>query len=902
MFEVNHLKGVFSIPVLNSPAMLDERNYESTIETVKTTVTASGIRPHSLGKSIGWGTQSSPKASMPLSSQPIRLLHHLARSGGTLISRCLASMQGVTLLSEINPAGTQHFNPMVQARNWHDLVTDEEVRRYCESEDFDFQSAMRLIRDRCHAKDNRVLVLRDWSHIDFIGFPFNQRPTLQFELRNALTNADEDGVRSVASVRHPIDQYLSMRRLAVLSNSWNEELVWRGIRVFAEAIQGMPWIRFEDFLRKPDETLEFVCHHWGIPLDASYRTRWHQYPHITGDMKTAPSPTIEPRSRRPVADEDWKRFATNPDFFRTLDILGYPTPARFRPTVFTMPTDPTTEKNGKAGKSLTTDHWIQQAHTKLSEGDPDGAIAELKRALQIDPACERASNDLIDALLQTGEHRLALAETGRILDLDPLQEGALRQHVLCLEQLGRKFDAIPLRRRLVELCPEDRENQFTLANLLTGVGGTDESIALYRDLLSAGAGQSHEPNWDGAATNYLLNLNYSDRLSPAEIANEHFRVGMRFAERPRVDIHRSAPADGRVRVGYLSSDLYVHPVGKIMRSILPCHDRSQFQITTYYDNADRDGLTAQIEQDVETFRHVGNWSDDRLAQQIDEDQIDVLFDLGGYTAGGNRLRILARRAAPVQISFLGYPNTSALPTIDYRITDRMADPPGLTDRLYGERSLYLESGFLSWCPYDLVRNVTSERTGTARIGSFNNVAKISPRALRCWAEIMCRTPGIHLVLKYGDRFGAEIVCDRYRRMFAEYGVLPDRLEFRRTSDTLQGHLELMADVDLALDSFPYQGTMTSLECLSVGTPVLSLCGDYYAHRATSAMMMRLELQELIASDPEEYVELAVQLLADLPTLRQMRPEIRDRFLASDLTRPERFVHELESTLLRLTRS
>ena len=317
-------------------------------------------------------------------------------------------------------------------------------------------------------------------------------------------------------------------------------------------------------------------------------------------------------------------------------------------------------------------------------------------------------------------------------------------------------------------------------------------------------------------------------------------------------------------------------------------------------------MSKQCAELVDGYHDVTAWSDDRLYDQIMKDEIDVLVDLGAYTAGGNRLRVFARRAAPIQISFLGYPNTSALQTIDYRVTDRFADPPGLTDRLYGEQSLWFDSGFLAWEPYEAVAKVRqslgdSTRSGPPRLGTFNNISKISTSAIRCWAQILRRSPDATLAFKYGDRYGVHIVRDRVCRLFAEHGVCSDRLEFMPLAETLQDHLSVMADVDLALDSFPYQGTMTSLECLSVGTPVLSLAGDFYAHRATSAMMMRLGMIELVAETQESYVELATQLLADPEMLRQMRFDLADAFHKSDLVNTKQFVSEWESKLRELVK-
>ncbi|MGB7345718.1 MAG: hypothetical protein WBD20_15995, partial [Pirellulaceae bacterium] len=256
-------------------------------------------------------------------------------------------------------------------------------------------------------------------------------------------------------------------------------------------------------------------------------------------------------------------------------------------------------------------------------------------------------------------------------------------------------------------------------------------------------------------------------------------------------------------------------------------------------------------------------------------------------------------------SFLGYPNTSAIPCMDYHFTDRFADPPGLTDHLYGEQLVWLQHAMLAWRPYEITDEIRQEVLGELRddefandrkpvLGLFNNVAKISPTALQTYATIMRRVPQAKLILKYGDRYGVRVLQDRYRREFAAHGVLPHRLEFRTQAETLEQHLRTLASVDLALDSFPYQGTMTSLECLSVGTPIVSCCGDYYAHRATSAMMMRMGLFELVAADADEYAEIAVQLLYDLPSLRAMRSVVDERFRDSTLADPVGLTRELES--------
>ncbi len=453
---------------------------------------------------------------------------------------------------------------------------------------------------------------------------------------------------------------------------------------------------------------------------------------------------------------------------------------------------------------------------------------------------------------------------------------------------GRRFDSIIHRRRLAQVVPQHLDNLFQISLLLVGVGEIDEAISYCRRLLEL------NPDHRGAAANYLLYLNYSDGHSTAEIAKEHFRLGMRLSERAeRVD-KRVRTINERIRIGYLASDFYTHPVGKLMLPILQSHDREQFDIRVFHGGKKSDALTQAISATVDELTVIHQWSDDRVVETIRAQGIDVLVDLGGYTGGGNRLRALSRRVAPVQASFLGYPNTSALPTIDFHLTDRLADPPGLADRMYGERLVWLRHSHVAWRPYGIAAEIIASPSPCPMLGVFNNVAKISLRAISTYAEILRRVPEAKIVFKYGDRFGVRVLQDRYRREFASHGVLPDRLEFRSRSETLKGHLQTMANVDLALDSFPYQGTMTSLECLSVGTPTLSCCGDFYAHRATSAMMIRMGIQELVAETAAEYSEIAVELLHHMDDLRALREQVRESFYASALADPAGLVRELES--------
>ncbi len=482
-----------------------------------------------------------------------------------------------------------------------------------------------------------------------------------------------------------------------------------------------------------------------------------------------------------------------------------------------------------------------------------------------------------------------LGLAGRCEPIDPARLMAVLSFACdCLEAADRKFESLPLRRLWLRHEPGHLGNLFQLSLLLAGIGEVEESLVYSRRLLDLDRRNL------GSAANFLLYLNYSDRVSAAEIANEHFRLALRFTDEPDVLVNRRIPPGEKIRVGYLSSNFYTHPVGKIMLPILQAHDHERFRIYAYHDGKRSDANTLAVHQAVDHFVTTHGWTDLQVLEAIRREQIDILIDLGGYTGGGNRLRVLAKRAAPIQASYLGYPNTSAIQTIDYHLTDRFADPPGTTESFYNERLVRLDHAHLAWQPYPILNQVQVAPRGQPVVGLFNNVAKVSATAINTYAEILRRVPEARMIFKYGDRYQVPALQDRYRREFAARGVLPDRLEFRTQPESLLEHLTTMASVDLALDSFPYQGTMTSLECLAVGTPVLSCSGEYYARRATSAMLMRMRLHELVAGDPQEYAEIAVQLLHELPVLRDLRATILQRFHGGPLTDPEGLTRELES--------
>lgn len=267
-----------------------------------------------------------------MSKPVIRLYHAMARTGGTVIARCLGSMDGVVLLSEIHPRGLKIFNPVVQAGEWFDLFTAEDKARLRDDGTVDYVDVMALIHARCEERD-KMLVIRDWTHLDFIGLPFVSPPPYQPTNSKILENRFR--VINAASVRHPIDQWLSFRKFPVLrgkvdsgfENYLSLETFLKGCRHFAEVGLQSGFIQYEDFTSNPDAVLEDLCGVLDIPFDYTYRNRWQNYGKITGDVESLGSTDdIVSRARPAVEPELINRFAANSDYQRTIEILGYSHP------------------------------------------------------------------------------------------------------------------------------------------------------------------------------------------------------------------------------------------------------------------------------------------------------------------------------------------------------------------------------------------------------------------------------------------------------------------------------------------------------------------------------------------------------------------------------------------------
>src|SRR6185295_4790054 len=495
-------------------------------------------------------------------------------------------------------------------------------------------------------------------------------------------------------------------------------------------------------------------------------------------------------------------------------------------------------------------------------GRPQEAAAIFRAGLALDPGHEQMRFNLASALLVMEEYESALDELqhldARGCVLPRLQ--ATLGYVEC--QLGRNRAGLRSLRRALALHPDDTE----------------------------------------AHRNLLLAMNYSSELGAAEIAAEHRRFG-HLHEQPAGAAPIDAAWPRRLRVGYVSPDFRAHVVASFMWPILARHDRERFEVHCYYTHRAVDEATRGLRALAEHWADCAELSEKDLAARIRADRIDILVDLSGHT-GKSRLGSFALRPAPVQVTYLGYANTTGMRAVDYRITDARADPPGDADALHVERLLRLPKTFLCYRPGPDVIPVAplpAARAGAVTFGCFNNFQKLSERFVEAAARLLIAAPESRLLLK-AKPLGLRSIADELRGRFLRHGIDGRRLELRGWEANVENHLAAYSEVDIALDSFPYNGTTTSCEALWMGVPVITLRGERHAARVGASLLHTLGLDEFIARDEQEFVAIAARLAADLRRLADLRAGMRQRMRDSPLMDEAGFVGDLERAYLEIWRA
>lgn len=560
-------------------------------------------------------------------------------------------------------------------------------------------------------------------------------------------------------------------------------------------------------------------------------------------------------------------------------------------------------------------------------GNHAKALAACLKAVEIHPGYVEAHNNLGGILRNLGRLDESSAAYHRAISLRPGYHQALCNLGAVLREMGQLDEAVAILRQAVATKPDSPEAHYNLGNVLREKGLPDEAADAYRrvtELLPSGNVAEEEaaepsgargsfddlidtfrrarlalrPNSADAHSNLLL-LMLQQHPDDRRIAEEHFLwrrqhappADQRMEPRPA-----NACAGRRLRIGYVSPDFREHSVSRFLLPLMENHDREKFEIFAYAEVPCPDETTARFRVLTDFWRDTVGRGDKEVAELIRADEIDILVDLAGHTAG-NRLPVFARRPAPVQVTWLGYPATTGLDTMTHRLTDAHADPPGLTEDLHSESLCRLPLS--AWCfsAMDGPEVIPRPQRGIV-FGSFNHFAKLTDPMLKWWARILAEVPGSSLFLK-SAAFADTAACERIRGRFEEHGITPERVILKGKTRTQAEHLALYQEMDIALDTFPYHGTTTTCEALWMGVPVVTLMGTSHRSRVGVSLLGNVGLKQLIATNPEEYVGIARSLAHDLPELEKLRHTLRERMLASPLMDAPRFARDVENAFRKM---
>src|SRR6266702_6428143 len=486
-------------------------------------------------------------------------------------------------------------------------------------------------------------------------------------------------------------------------------------------------------------------------------------------------------------------------------------------------------------------------------GDIDGAIGSFRVALTFDPANAQTNYNLGNLLFRRGALEEAERCVRRAIELKFEVPEAYVVLSNVLGKLGRLTDAEAALRHAIEIDPRFFAAYRNLAVVLLGQSRVDEAVEILR------AGQKLSPDGFDLESAELFALNFSGEISCDPLFSKHKAFGARLekAHPSRFEPFRNAKdPDRRLRIGYVSSDFYAHPVSLFLTPVLERHDRSAYEIHCYSVGYKVDGITRQVRSRADVWRDAASMSDASLAETINRDGIDILVDLSGHS-GVSRLAVFAQQPAPVQVAWLGYLSTTGMTRIHYRLCDRHTDPPGMTDRFHTEALVRLPDS--QWCYRPVVSIDCSEtppfrRNGFVTFGSFSNALKLSPTVRRLWAEILTRLPDSRFVFA-GVPQGP--IRDGLIRDFEKAGIAAGRIATLPRVGSAD-YFRSFNNVDVALDTTPYIGGTTTCDTLWMGVPIITVPGTRSISRSTASILATLGLSDWIAASPEAYVRLAVK--------------------------------------------
>ncbi len=521
--------------------------------------------------------------------------------------------------------------------------------------------------------------------------------------------------------------------------------------------------------------------------------------------------------------------------------------------------------------------------TLIALRESETALQVFQQAISLEPEAAQPHLNLGQALIGLGridEAVLLLTEACRAF---PQWPQAHRYLGKALDLHSEHNAAIDCFRKALDLDPGYAHAHSSLGLSLQRRGDIQSAVAHVREALRL------RPDLHATHSCLLFMLSGDPSTSPTELLGQHRLWGEMHGRVSFVFEHtaKSGDPDRPLRIGYVSPDFRSHAVANYFQPVLREHDRSQATIYCYYNYFCEDEVTKRIKKQSE-WRSIWGLSDLQVAQLVRQDQIDILVDLAGHTAG-NRLRAFAHKPAPVQVSWLGYPHTTGLSAIDYFVTNIVQDPPG--EGFHTEELLRLSSDTCFDPPQDAPEVAPSPylRNGYLTLGSLHRHQKLSSEVFDLWCSVLGALPTSRLLL-FNTGF-TEDAIDSIAARISERGIDLDRCEFRRDTKG-SDYLSVYHEIDLGLDVFPWSGGTTTREALWMGVPVIGLMGNRRSARSSAAVLTTIGHPEWIASSPAAYLAIVREFASDPSRLTRVRSILREQ-MQSTICNAARYTAELE---------
>lgn len=492
-----------------------------------------------------------------------------------------------------------------------------------------------------------------------------------------------------------------------------------------------------------------------------------------------------------------------------------------------------------------------------------------------------------------GDRSNAIKFYKKSFDLDNSYIPSAEAYAMMLIRFGCLKDAHHIASQIIRFHPKSGVGYNLMGQIITQQGKPEQAIVQFTKALEL------DPQNAGIMTHFILAQNYcpnQDETALVKLTERWAATHLSKAKEETFSHSKKQISSRKIRIGYVSGDFKRHSVAYFIEPILHYHNRSKFEVFCYSYNPSPDAITERIKDISDGWRDMRFIHNPKEASDIiRNDDIDILIDLGGITYEG--ISLFAFKPAPVQATFLGYPNTTGMPTIAYRFTDKLSDPitNSENDKLYTEKLIRLNSGFLTFAPPESspkIKPPPSVKKGYITFGSFNTFAKVNDDTIDIWSKILNRVKNSKLFIK-SKLFAEESSHSEVINRFKQRGIGSNRLIVRGWSETLEGHLEEYSNIDIALDTFPYNGTTTTCEALWMGVPVISRYGLTHRSRVGLSILTQAGLPMFATNNAREYIKQVVRLSNNLEELVAIRGKLRGLLAQSSVCDGKGTTLELE---------